>query len=56
MKSSVIPLAEPVVFLTQTMDYLKQKFTSPGLEEQEMDDSGQADPRCPRQSDLPLPR
>ncbi len=28
-------------FLTQTMDYLKQKFTSPGLEELETDDNGQ---------------
>lgn len=28
-------------FLTQTMDYLKQKFTSPGLEEKELDDNGQ---------------
>jgi type I restriction enzyme M protein len=28
-------------FLTQTMDYLKEKYTSPGLEEQETDDNGQ---------------
>ncbi|MFC1765495.1 N-6 DNA methylase, partial [Planctomycetota bacterium] len=28
-------------FLTQTMDYLKQKYTSPGLEEKELDDDDQ---------------
>ncbi|MCP5461890.1 MAG: N-6 DNA methylase [bacterium] len=27
-------------FLTQVMDYLKEKYTSPGLEEQEKDDNG----------------
>ncbi len=28
-------------FLTQVMDYLKQKYTSPGLEEEEMDEHGE---------------